>query len=1196
MSDLFIYAEQNAEQRSRDTAMQPDTSVWVAASAGAGKTTVLTNRVLSLLVHGTPPARILCLTFTKAAAAEMAIRINERLGVWASLDDRKLTEDLRKLIGRTPNAAQFRRARGLFGAVLDVPGGMKIQTIHAFCQSLLRRFPLEAGMAPHFDVMDERRAAELMREAREDLLRAARRADELAARADPASIRLARALAVVTAAIQEEGFGTLMIDLASERARLRALLAAHGGFEGAARTIRARLGLQGDEDETALCSQAMADAAMDIAGLRAAVARLANGSDTDQKRGLDLARFLDDAQARVERFAEYCTIFLTQQGEARARLITQKAANGSDSAAVLAAEADRLVKLCRRLKAVRIASLSVATLTIGEALLDAYEVHKTRHAVLDYDDLILTARDLLRGRGAHATDAAAWVLFKLDGGLDHILVDEAQDTSPEQWEVIATLADEFFSGSGARPEARTIFAVGDVKQSIYSFQRADPDAFYRMREHFKTRVTEAGSKWSGLDLLRSYRSTAAVLAAVDGVFALPVARDGVAEADIPIRHQVQRIGQAGVVELWPLVEPQPQEPLESWAPPVAPVPGDSPSARLATVIAATVRGWLDSGERLESNGRPIRPGDIMVLVRRRSSFVDELVRCLKQRNVPVAGVDRMVLTEQLAVMDLIAFGQFLLLPEDDLTLATVLKSPLIGLDEETLFNLAHGRDQLTLWDSLKRAAERADAPSTVRAAHELLARYLSVADYLSPYDLYSEILSRDGGRKKLLGRLGFEADDPLGEFMSLALSYEQQSPPSLQGFLHWLVSGQAEIKRDLEQGVRDEVRIMTVHGAKGLQAPIVFLPDDTQLPNKLPRLLWSPDDDGEGHLPLWLVRKDDRDAVTDAEWAVAQRKRDQEYRRLLYVALTRAEDRLIVCGWRGKRTPAPDCWHSLVRDGLVPLAEPVTFDFSTVAPVGWSGTGLRLIAKQTAAPDKKPENDADPELFSPEPLPTWALMPAAPEPKPSRPLAPSRPDPATESEPALVSPLATSFGDTSRFQRGLIMHRLLQSLPDLPAESRTDAMRRYLARPVFDLPATLQAEIVAEVSAVLADARFAALFGPDSRAEVPITGDLGNGIVISGQIDRLVVLPDQILVVDYKSNRPPPTEVADVPTIYLRQLAAYRALLGGVYPGRAVRCALLWTDGPLWMEIPPELLDRQGLGPSANLDVGGHLDADGAQP
>jgi ATP-dependent helicase/nuclease subunit A len=498
-----------------------------------------------------------------------------------------------------------------------------------------------------------------------------------------------------------------------------------------------------------------------------------------------------------------------------------------------------------------------------------------------------------------------------------------------------------------------------------------------------------------------------------------------------------------------------------------------------------------------------------------------------------------------------------------------------------------------LWESLKGAAARDDAPPLICAAYELLARYLAVADYLSPYDLYSEILSRDGGRKKLLGRLGLEAEDPLGEFMSLALDYERQAPPSLQGFLHWLVSGQAEIKRDLEQGVRDEVRIMTVHGAKGLQAPIVFLPDDTQLPNKLPRLLWSPDEESEGHLPLWLVRKDDRDSVTDSEWTRAQRKRDQEYRRLLYVALTRAEDRLVVCGWQGKRPPAPDCWYSLVREGLGPLAEAVPFDFAAIAgTAGWSGVGLRLASKQDAAPDKARETTADAALFTPEPLPAWATKPAAPEPRPSRPLAPSRPDPATESEPALVSPLATSFGDTSRFQRGLIMHRLLQSLPDLPAEVQAEAARRYLARPVFDLPATVQAEVAAEVAAVLADARFAALFGPGSRAEVPITGDLGDGTVISGQIDRLVVLDDQVLVVDYKSNRPPPREVSGVPLIYLRQLAAYRALLAGVYPGRTVRCALLWTDGPLWMEIPQELLVRQRVGTV----TGASLDAGGRQP
>lgn len=1174
MSNLFDFRSDVDDSQHRDNAMRPDTSVWVAASAGAGKTTVLTNRVLSLLVHGTPPARILCLTFTKAAAAEMAIRINQKLGIWATLPDGELTEQLRALIGSWPSASQRRRARGLFGAVLDVPGGMKIQTIHAFCQSLLRRFPLEAGIAPHFEVMEERRAAEMMLAAREEVLLMARRAEE---RGDDRSRRLADALATVTSAIQEEGFNTLMTDVAGERARLRALLHAHGGLDGVSAAIREKLGLRGDEDEAGLCAQGMTDAAMDIAGLRAAVARLATGTDGDQKRGVLLQSFLDDMERRVAQFAEYCGIFHTKDGEPRKTLITKKAANGSSAAEVLAAEADRLVKLCKKLKAVRIANLSIATVVLGDALLSAYEAHKSRHAMLDYDDLILGARDLLRGSGA-----ASWVLFKLDGGLDHILVDEAQDTSPEQWEVIAALAEEFFAGSGAREQSRTIFAVGDVKQSIYSFQRADPEAFHRMRAHFRNAVSAAASKWADQDLLRSFRSTAAVLSAVDGVFSKPTAMDGVADAGHPIEHYVQRIGQAGLVELWPPVVPEPPEPPAPWAPPVAAVPGDSPAARLAAVIAANIRQWLDSGDRLASRDRAVRPGDIMVLVRRRSAFVDELVRCLKARNVPVAGVDRMVLTEQIAVMDLMAFGQFLLLPEDNLTLASVLKSPLVGLDEETLFTLAYGRGELTLWNSLKRAAERSDAPEAVRAAHELLARYLSIADYLSPYDLFSEILSRDGGRRRFLSRLGLEADDPISEFMSLALTYERQAPPSLQGFLHWLISGQAEIKRDLEQGVRDEVRIMTVHGAKGLQAPIVILPDDMQLPYSLPRLLWAKDDedDAAAHLPLWLMRAAEREAVTDVECANVQRKRDQEYRRLLYVALTRAEDRLYVCGWRGKREPSPDCWYRLVHEGLSGgLAEPASFDFTAIAgEAGWLGQGLRFVSPQIAEPDGATKAVIGAGPVAPSPLPDWACKAAPDEPKPTRPLAPSRPDPASESEPALVSPLATSFGDTSRFQRGLVIHRLLQTLPDLPTDTRIAASRRYLARPALALAEAAQAEIAAEVERILSDDRFAPLFGPDSRAEVPITGALDDGFVISGQIDRLVVLPDRVLVVDYKSNRPPPQRVADVPVLYLRQLAAYRALLRGVYPGRAVTCALLWTDGPLWMEMPEELLDQQRVG------------------
>jgi len=560
---------------------------------------------------------------------------------------------------------------------------------------------------------------------------------------------------------------------------------------------------------------------------------------------------------------------------------------------------------------------------------------------------------------------------------------------------------------------------------------------------------------------------------------------------------------------------------------------------------------------LEARGRPVRPGDVMVLVRRRNEFVGELLRALKQRDIPVAGADRLILTEQLAVQDLVALGRFLLLPEDDLTLATVLKGPFFGIDEETLFDLAYGRGSERLWHRLRA---RAGGDPKLRPVAERLSALLARADFVPPYELYAEILGAEGGRRALLERLGIEAEDPVEEFLGLALAYERDHAPSLQGFLRWLVAGDTGVKRDFGARQRDEVRILTVHGAKGLEAPIVFLPDTMQLPNPPDPLLWSERE----QLPLWCPRRDLAVPFYTAEKQALRARQLQEYRRLLYVALTRAQDRLYICGWQTRDPPKEICWHTLCSTGLAGIA--TAFDFDTTVLIGrdgWSGEGLRLAGAQTASPvwERRAEAARTGRL-----LPSWVTDPPPSEPDPPRPLAPSRPSGA---EPPALSPLATTGRD--RFKRGLLVHRLLQSLPELPAAERDIAAQRFLALPTHGLPADEQDEIRHQTLVVLSQPEFAPLFGPGSHAEVPLVGLIG-GHAVSAQLDRLIVTDDRILIVDYKTLRPPPAVEEDVAPLYLRQLAIYRAALARIYPGREIRCALLWTEGPRLMPISPEIL------------------------
>ena len=1114
-------------------AADPTASVWVTASAGTGKTHVLTDRVLRLMLAGSPPERLLCLTFTKAAAAEMANRIHERLGGWTRMDDAELSEDLARLTGRPAEVQDITRARRLFAQVLETPGGLKVQTIHAFCESLLGRFPLEAGLPPHFQVADERTADELLAWSRDRVL-----ADD-AERPEPAARE-------ITALVDEASFAELMRALSSERGRLSRLLAQHESVDGLVRVVRRCLGVGDGVTERSLLEAAAAEVAFDGPSLRRVADALCRGSKRDQARGARIAAWLAAPDQRVDSFDAYCgAFFKASDGAPFADLIHKEALSlAPDGAALLQAECARLAAVNDLRKAVRIAEATAALVALAARLNAAYDEAKRRHALLDYDDLILATRDLLQRPGV-----APWVLYKLDGGLDQILIDEAQDTNPDQWRVVQALAEEFFAGEGGREVDRTIFAVGDPKQSIFSFQRADPDAFSTMRAYFEGRVKAAQQNWRPIELALSFRSTPAILTAVDQIFADPAAQDGLLFPSGEVRHFAERRGDAGLVEFWPTETPTEVPEEAPWSPPLKQAPDDDPMARLARRIADTIAAWFATGELLVSAGRPIEPGDIMILVQRRAPFLEEMVRQLKQRGIPVAGVDRMVLSEQIAVMDLLALGRFLLFPDDDLNLAVVLKSPLIGFDEAALFELAYERNQ-RLWATLAR---RRDENERFRRAHERLFRWRGRIDFDAPFEFFASLLGVEGGRRRLLHRLGVEANDAIDEFLSLALEYERSHAPSLQGFLHWLEAGHVEVKRDQDER-RDEVRVLTVHGAKGLQAPVVFLADTVRMPRQLPALLWHQGDDGET-VPLWLPRSEMAEPVTQTARETARRRRDQEYRRLFYVALTRARDRLYITGWEGKRGRSAGCWYDLAATALAEIGELISL------PDGRTGLWVRNAQLRPVT-----STDGSPPGAEAGPLPAWATAPAPAELRPSRPLSPSRPELA---DPPVRRPLGADAG--AGFHRGNLVHRLLQALPELPAGQRESAARRYLASPAHGLDAAAQDEILGETLAVLSDPTFARMFGSGSRAEVPIVGVVGDRI-IAGQVDRLLVAHDEVLIVDYKSNRSAPAEVEDVDAAYLGQMAAYAQVLQGVFPDRPIRCALLWTTEPCLMVLPEGLL------------------------
>lgn len=1105
----------------------PRVSVWVSAHAGTGKTYTLANRVTRLLLDGAAPERILCLTYTKAAAAEMEGRLFAQLGAWALLDDASLVAKLTEIGVECHEEYNLDHARRLFALALETPGGLKIQTIHSFCQYVLARFPLEAGVSPAFDVLDETTAREMIGEARAIVFERAADGEE----------ELADAVACL-ATHSDDGKLRRLFDLAlgGDRRKFERYVGQFGGDRDAmAAAVAKAHGVAPGESADDIAAQFCQEAQSATEDMVRFARWLARGSKTDRKVGEMLT-----AAVMEKSFDAFCRIFLTRQGEAR-KSVVGKALAETD-AGLQARFLDftaRFHAAEQRCRAARAAALASAALTIAAAAHGEYARLKEERGVLDYDDLVARTLALLERSGA-----ASWVLYKLDGGLDHVLIDEAQDTSPEQWRIVRRLTEEFFAGNDNAAEAgpRTLFVVGDEKQSIFSFQGADPAQFAINRKHFEGR---SGEIFASVALTQSRRSAKGILDFVDAVFADDTVREGV--SSLPFAHETARTGAPARVVFWPTIKPIEGPKPDVWDAPVDVEPNWSPVVTLAREIAGRIRDWTRNCTFLPGHDRPVTPGDIMVLMPRREPFASEVIRQLKQNGVSVAGADRIRLLDQIAIMDLVALGRFALLPEDDLNTAALLRSPLIGFSEDELHTLAYFREG-TVWRALAACREKSPA---LEFAYGFLRDARARADFVPPFEYFAQVLGPGGGRRRLLARLGAEANDAIDEFLSLALTYERLNTPSLEGFLHWLLSGEAEIKRDMERG-RNEVRVMTVHGAKGLEADIVILPDTTTIPQGVARhggMLFEPDG---AYFPLAEYQAPE---CVRAAKLRADEEALREHRRLLYVALTRAKDELHICGFENSRGVNGDSWYGVMR----PVAEGLGLALREDEAFVRGGTGYGVPPE--ACRDYVGTGYPVPVL------PEWAKCAAPQDDARPRPIRPSLV--LGEGPPARNAPRRGP-----RFARGLLVHTLLARLPEVAREDRERVAQRFLgAREV----APMEAEaLIAEVLAILDNADFAHAFGPGSRAEADIVAglpELGPGARVTGRIDRLAITDDAVLVVDFKSNRSPPEKAADVAPAYLGQMTLYRAALAKIFPARDVKCALIWTEAPALMPLPPALLD-----------------------
>ncbi|ESQ90812.1 double-strand break repair helicase AddA [Asticcacaulis sp. AC460] len=1141
-------------QNPQNIAADPKASCFLTANAGSGKTSTLVNRVARLLLSRADPEHILCVTYTKAAAAEMQDRLFQQLGGWAVADDDQLIADLERIGEATHDLP---RARALFAKALETPGGLKIQTIHAFCEKLLRRFPLEARLSPAFKVLDDLVGEDLAEAATTAVLTLDAPGLEAVAEARD---RLIRKLKVM-------GFEKLLGQFIHQHDALQERFEhlVHRSEDWQTGLFHS-LGLDG------VCtSQECLDAYADTLEwhlLEDLGQTLLNGTTaTNQKAG---QAFLDLYESKISGrpfdFEEIKGIFLTKDGSPRKNVYTKGTAPAD--ARYLDRMAEEVIALADRLRAVDIAGNTLDALRLFQIFSAVYQREKAGEGALDFTDLINRTKDLLRD-----PVQAAWVLYKLDGGLDHILVDEAQDTSEEQWIIVDALSSDFFSGEGVTRTIRTLFAVGDEKQSIYGFQGADPREFLKARAQISQRAHDGGANLVEPELIDSWRSLPEILGFVDAVFADGDVQHALNFSSGAIHHIARRGDASGVVELWPMVRPMAavettaddddeQAALDD--------PGrNPPSKRLAKQIAATIRSEIAAGRTIYDKAlkrrRTVHAGDVLILVRKRDHLFEHIIRELKIAGVAVSGADRLKLGDHIAFQDLRALLRVCLQPMDALSLACVLRSPLCDLSESDLFELAHHREG-NLWSALLKH------PATegpIDAARVFLLWAQETAWRLTAFDFLARVLNRRdfagrSFRQRFLTRLGDECEDVLDETLALALKGEGAGAAGLSACLDLFEFQASQIKREQEEGGH-AVRVMTVHGSKGLEAPWVIVPVGPQYGARKEDLILTGED---GQMYLCAGGKKADTAVTGDIRDQRALRDEQESLRLFYVALTRARDRLTVCAYTGTKPAATGnfpSWYDLASDAFDRL-ETTSHPMTLVNP--FDDGEIHDEAQVRVFGEHSEALTAEARLHEPEvPLPDFALaMVTHDDIETERWAAISQmgDEDRTESETA-PSPLQT-IGSLGRYRRGNLIHKLFEILPDIAPDNRIAVAGRYLGRQA-DLTDAQREEMTGAVMAVLTDARFAEAFGPQSRPEIALAGQVGvnprgEAIMLSGRIDRLVITDDRVVIIDYKSNRPAPDRAEDAAVAYQRQMAGYVALLRQVYPDRAVEAALLWTDGP----------------------------------
>ncbi len=1121
-------------------AADPTTSAWVEASAGTGKTKVLVDRILRLLIHGNQAPNILCLTFTRSAAAEMEERLMQRLLSWSTMPEKVLRRDLESLTARAATPHLLGAAQSLYERTINTDFQPKFHTIHSFCEMLLRRFPQEAGVDSNFTILDEQSAKVLLRTASNTILQQLQ---------GPESNKSRKDISCISQYVSSDNFSGLLDLLISDRWRLEKFLRGNDAIKISC-VIADMLNLSSEASPDLLVDAACANTSIDEEDWRSSSRSLQAGSKTDQKRAQIINEWISASpHARRELFEEYCTAFLTRDQLPIKHLVSARTlAKRPDVLQALRIEQSRILAFTNKIKRAKIVRSTSALLNLTKKILQQFSQEKAKQNCLDYDDLIIKSRVVLT-----TADMSSWVLYKVDRSIDHLLIDEAQDTSIDQWEIIRALTSEFFVGEGAEQHPRTIFAVGDYKQSIYSFQRANPESFNKMRDYFRGRAKNASAPWADIDLQVSFRSTSPILESVDLIFEQAFATPGESsnEKPLPLKHFCWRDQAPGLVELWPIIRP-----IKELKPTTRPLPTHVSAERssrttLAQLVANKINAILLTGNCSQSDN--FQPEDIMVLVRRRGPFVFDLLKALKNLKIPVAGIDRMALTDNIAVMDLISLGHFLLNPNDDLSLAEVLKSPLCNLDDKDLFDLAHNRDG-SIWDSLRNSVV---SNSPFQEAGFLLEDLLEKAQYFTPSELYADILLTRDYKKYFTSRIGVECIDPMNEFLNKSIEYEANNSSSLEGFIHWFENSDITSTREPTQNSNNAVKILTVHGAKGLESPIVFLPDTVQKSRANNPIFWP----HEAPLPVWVPNATLHDPMT-REWVLERKRREaEEYNRLLYVAMTRAKDQLYICGWSETSNVAPDCWHSTVGQTLKKVGKETGERIPTSEVENRISNILRLVNFKSA---KKNLSRPQPSFPETTPLPPWI----------NSSLKRHGQQFIYQDTPILRT--SRSFLGTECPTEELIA-QLVNSLFHIAESEREQAANKFISRLSHKYGTNLLNIVKGWALKILGIEDLSFLFQDNTRGCLPISGPIKyreRTSLFHETIDRLVDSGDTLLLVNFLVGNNSSANSPSSPNTFLRKIAVRASLAKLVFPQKDITSAILWVDEQKLQHLSEDMLKK----------------------